>query len=209
MTKIKIAATVFLTALSLLGCFYIASALTSFFKSVALPPDRVLTILKSENLDFLVRRRQVTQVVLIRTANSWLDWLPYIGYYRETMKEDGILTANVRVYYGFDMNKVTGAKKAYGKEEITITLPEPEVLDFAVDLDSIKFQALKTGVITRIKNIFSDATLKDKLQKDIKSAVEEFVSTPGTMPSKSEMLKEMGGLQRILGDAYNVKVLFD
>ena len=90
-----------------------------------------------------------------------------------------------------------------------ITLPEPEVLDFAVDLDSLKFRALKTGIITRIGNVFRDETLKDKLQKDVKSAVEEFVSTPGTMPSKSELLKEMRGLERILSDAYKVKLTFD
>jgi hypothetical protein len=210
MTKIKIAVAVVLTVLSLFGCFYIASAFTSSGGSVAPPPDSVLTILKSENLDFLVRRRQVTQVVLIRTADSsWLDWVPYVGPIRETLKEDGVLTANVRVYYGFDMNKLTEASNADGKEGIRITLPEPEVLDFAVDLDSLKFRELKTGIITRIGNVFRDETLKDKLQKDVKSAVEEFVSTPGTMPSKSEMLKEMGGLERILSDAYKVKLTFD
>ena len=211
MTKIKIAVAVVLTVLSLFGCFYIASAFTSSGGgSVAPPPDRVLTILKSENLDFLVRRRQVTQVVLIRTADSsWLDWVPYVGTYREALKEDGVLTANVRVYYGFDMNKLTEASNADGKEGVTITLPEPEVLDFSLDLDSLKFRALKTGIITRITNVFREETLKDKLQKNVKSAVEEFVSTPGTMPSKSEMLNEMGGLERILSDAYNVKLTFN
>ena len=207
MTKIKIAVAVVLTVLSLFGCFYIASAFTS---SGGSPPDRVLTILKSENLDFLVRRRQVTQVVLIRTADSsWLDWVPYVGTIHEALKEDGVLTANVRVYYGFDMNKLTEASNADGKEGITITLPEPEVLDFDVDLDSLKFRAVKTGLITRIGNVFRDETLKDKLLKDVKSAVEEFVSTPGTMPSKSELLKEMRGLERILSDAYKVKLTFD
>lgn len=210
MTKIKIAIAVVLTVLSLFGCFYIASAFTSSTTSVAPTPDRVLTILKSENLDFLVRRRQVTQVLLIRTADSsWWDWVPYVGTIREKLKEDGVLTANVRVYYGFDLNKLTEASYADGKEGITITLPEPEVLDFAVDLDSLKFRALKTGIITRIGNVFRDETLKDKLQKDVKSAVEEFVSTPGTMPSKSEMLKEMGGLEKILSDAYKVNLTFN
>ena len=107
------------------------------------------------------------------------------------------------------MNKLTEASNADGKEGITITLPEPEVLDFDVDLDSLKFRALKTGLITRIGNVFRDETLKDNLLKDVKSAVEEFVSTPGTMPSKSELLKEMRGLERILSDAYKVKLTFD
>lgn len=209
--KIKIAVAVVVTVLSLFGCFYIASELGFIKPEPPGPPaDRVLTILKSENLDFLFRRRQVTQVVLVRTADSsWWDWVPYVGSIRETLKEDGVLTANVRVYYGFDMNKLTQASNAEGKEGITITLPEPEVLDFAVDLDSLKFRALKTGISTRIINVFRDETLKDKLQKDVKSAVQEFVSTPRTMPSKSEMLKEMGGLEKILSDAYKVKLTFN
>jgi hypothetical protein len=208
--KMKIALSVALTTLSLFGCFCIAHAFRSSTASVSLPSDRVLTILKSENLDFLVRRRQVTQVVLIRTSDSsWWDWVPYVAPIREALKEDGVLTANVSVYYGFDLNKLNEALDANAKEGITITLPEPEVLDFAVDLDSLKFRSLKTGMITRIGNVFRDETPKDKLQKDVKSAVEEFVSTPGAMPSKSEMLKEMGGLERMLSDAYNVKLKFD
>lgn len=209
MTKLKIATAVVLTALSLFGCLYIASAFTSS-SSLSPPPERVLTILKSENLDFLVRRRQVTQVVLIRTADStWLDWVPYVGPIRETLKDDGVLTANVRVYYGFDMKKLSVEKTKHGDGTITITLPEPEVLDFAVDFSSMKFRALKTGIVTRIGNVFRDETLKDKLQKEIKSAVDDFVSTPGAMPAKDEMLREMGGFERILSDAYTVQIKFD
>ncbi len=124
MTKIKIAFAVVLTVLSLFGCFYIASAFTSSGGSVAPPPDRVLTILKSENLDFLVRRRQVTQVVLIRTADSsWLDWVPYVGTYREALKEDGVLTANVRVYYGFDMINLPKPQTRTARKELRSHYP--------------------------------------------------------------------------------------
>ena len=58
---------------------------------------------------------------------------------------------------------------------MTITLPEPEALDFTVDLDSLKFRALRTGNVTGIENVFGDETLKDKRQKEIKSSVDEFV----------------------------------
>ena len=204
--KIKIAIAVLFTALSLFGCFYIASS----FTNVDSPPDRVLTILKSENLDFLVRRRQVTQVVLIRKANESLwDWVPYVGRFRDALKDDGILTANVRIYYGFDMMKLSDASTSYSKDKIVITLPEPEVLDFAVDLDSLKFRSLRTGIITKIGNVFRDETLKDKLQKEIKSSVNEFVMTPGTMPTKKEMLEEVTGFEKILTDSYKVKVKFN
>jgi hypothetical protein len=210
MTKIKIPIAVALTVLSLFGCLHIASIFRGGDKGDPVSPDRVLTILKSENLDFLVRRRQVTQVVLIRTAGSSLwDWVPYVASVREALKDEGVLTANVRIYYGFDMKKLTGSPKADGKEGIMVTLPEPEVLDFAVDLDSIKFQSLKTGVITRLVGLFRDKTLKDELQQGVKPAVDEFVSTPGTMPTKSELLQEMGGLERILSDAYKVQLTFD
>jgi|GEM_PF-2631613 len=209
MTKLKIATAVAVTILCVLGCFYIISAITSATSGVSVPPERVLTILKSENLDFLVRRRQVTQVVLIRTADSSLwDWVPYVADVREAMKEDGVLTANVRVYYGFDMKKLTADSTQSAGDEVSIVLPDPEVLDFAVDLDSLKFMPLKTGVITRVGNVFRDETLKDKLQKEIKKSIEQFVSTPGAMPTKDEMLKEMIGFERILTDAYKVKVSF-
>ena len=92
---------------------------------------------------------------------------------------------------------------------MTITLPEPEVLDFTVDLDSLKFRALKTGIVTRIGNVFRDETLKDKLLKEIKSSVDEFVATPGAMPTKNEMLQEMTGFEKILTDAYKIQVEFN
>jgi hypothetical protein len=208
MTKLKIVTAIVVSILSVLGCFYVASAFTASRTGHDRQPDRVITILKSENLDFLVRRRQVTQVVLIHTDESWLDWLPTIGTYRELKKEDGVLTANVRVYYGFDMKKLTNDSIDNTDDNIAVKLPDPEVLDFSVDLDSLKFVRLKTGVATFIQNAFRDETLKDKLLKEVKKAVEEFVSTPGAMPSKSEMLNEMGGFERILSDAYGVKVSF-
>ncbi len=146
MTKLKIATAVVVTILCVLACFYIISAITSATSGVSVPPERVLTILKSENLDFLVRRRQLTQVVLIRTTDSSLwDWVPYVGDVREAMKEDGVLTANVRVYYGFDMKKLTADSTQSAGDEVSIVLPDPEVLDFAVDLDSLKFMPLKTS----------------------------------------------------------------
>ena len=209
MTKLKIAVAVVLTVLSLFGCIYIASAFTSANAAMTPQPERVLTVLKSENLDFLVRRRQVTQVVLIQTADSsWMDWVPYVGPLRETMKEDGVLTANVRVYYGFDMKKLNDTSTSINTNTVSILLPDPEVLDFAVDMDSLKFTPLKTGIVTRIGNVFRDETLKDKLMKQIKNSVDEFVSTPGTMPSKDEMLSEMAGFERILSDGYGVTVEF-
>ena len=210
MTKLKIAGAVVLTILSTLGCFYVASMFMSVRSSLTPAPERVLTVLKSENLDFLVRRRQVTQVVLIRTANSsWIDWVPYAASIRDALKEDGVLTANVRVYYGFDMKKLSDKSFSANGKKLLMTLPEPEVLDFAVDLDSLKFRALKTGIYTRIGNVFRDETLKDLLLKEIKSAVNEFVSTPGAMPTKTEMLDEMKGFERILSDAYNVSMEFN
>lgn len=210
MPSVKILFASFVTVLSVFGCFYISSVLSDIIRQN--PPDtnKVLTILKSENLDFLVRRRQLTQVVIIRTASTsvW-DWVPYVGDVRESLKDDGVLTANVKIYYGFNMDKLTTAPIIENSKEIQLLLPDPEVLDFAVDLDSVKFRSLKTGIITRFKNgFFNNENLKDKLQKQIKTAVEEFVSTPGGMPTKAELIKEMGGFERIFNSAYNVQLKF-
>jgi hypothetical protein len=208
-SKYKFSIVFALFILSIFTILSIATAVSSYF-SLNLPADRVLTILKSENLDFLVRRRQVTQVVLIRTADtSWWDWVPYVGDIREMLKEEGVLTANVKVYYGFDMKKLSNKSISDSGNTITITLPEPEVLDYAVDIESLKFRSIKKGVATRIGNAFRDESLKDKLQKDIKLSVDEFVSFPGTMPTKNELLQEMAGFEKLMTNAYKVRVKFN
>ncbi len=203
----KIAFVVLITTLVLVGLFAIYSAI---WGSRAINPESVLTVLRSENLDFLVRRRQVTQLVLTQVEeNSVWDWVPLVGDYRALTKEDGVLTANVRIYYGFDLDKAHVSTSTKDSANIVIRLPEPEMLDYSPDLDSLKFVALRTGIATSISKIFKDETLRDKLVKQIKPAVEKFVSNPGALPTKDQMLGEMSGFEKLLTDAFGRPIVFE
>lgn len=203
----KIAFIVLITTLVMVGLFAIYGAI---WGSRAINPETVLTVLRSENLDFLVRRRQVTQLVLTQVEeNSVWDWVPLVGDYRALTKEDGVLTANVRIYYGFDLDKAHVSTSTKDPASIAIRLPEPEMLDYSPDLDSLKFVALRTGIATSISKIFKDETLRDKLVKQIKPAVEKFVATPGALPTKDEMLGEMSGFEKLLTDAFGKPIVFE
>jgi hypothetical protein len=169
-----------------------------------------IQVLRSENLTFLVKRKVVTQVVIIKkTEPSWKDWVPYLKDYRAATAEDGYIVATASFYFGFDLSKLKEADVEAKDAAHVVHLPEPQELDLTIDYNNIEFVAISTGVVTRIALAMGADGLKDKLTKAIADKAREVVSSKKLLPSKSDLLQDMRGLERLLGQTQGVSVKFD
>ena len=93
-----------------------------------------LSVLRSETLAFLVTRRNVMQVIVEHGESNWL------GQWR------GVLWAVVTLRHGVDLTKITAQDIRHDGDVTIVKLPEPEVLDFAIEPGSVGFLAKSTAV---------------------------------------------------------------
>jgi len=156
----------------------------------------VLEIIRSEKLMFLVTSRIVTQLVVESTENNLL-----LG------TREGFLIGKVSIYYGIDLTALP--ESAVGREgaAIVVTVPEPKILDFATDLESIRFISKESG-LQRIWGLVAGRDTRAELEKIFQAEAERFVKDNSMVPDRAELLDRLRSYAPTLAGRVGMEVEF-
>lgn len=130
-----------------------------------------ITVLKNEKMAFLVTNRLVTQVVVEEKKV-----LPGIG------TRSGYLIGTVKVYYGIDLSRLTPESIEVKPQKVIVHLPSPSVLDYSVDLSSLRFFTRETGMMKVASMFMKNEDLRKELEERFYKEAIFFFKTNGLLP---------------------------
>lgn len=138
-----------------------------------------IEFLRREDLMFLVTDRVVTRVdVVSKEGSIFLGW------------HESILVGTVRFLCGIDLKKLTPEDIREGDGRLVVTVPDPEVLDLAVDLGSLALFDKKSGLVA-IKEYLENADTRGKLQAQLEGRARQFVAEQELLPKREALVKRL------------------
>jgi len=157
----------------------------------------VLEILRSEAVQLLITDRLVEQVYLELNDNTLL-----LG------RREGLLTAIVRVYYGVDVGRITPADIDLQSIPVVVRLPEPELIEIAVDMKSIRLTS-KITALNLIADYIQNRSMREQLTRQIQDRAVVQVRERGVLPSRSELVARLNKQSSRLFAGHPVPVRFE
>ena len=139
------------------------------------PERQVFQLLKSESLSFLVTSRLTSQIIVEIEDSSVL-----LG------AGSGSLTGTVRMYHGVDLRRLTQASVRMEGGSCVVDLPEPEVLDFAVDVASLRFKT-RRSLLRVMADRLGGHDLRQDLQNRFRSASDRYFREQSLLPDRSAL----------------------
>ena len=151
-----------------------------------------LSLLRSEELSFLVTDRLVSQIAVQMTDSS-----PLLG------QREGLLIATVRMYYGLDLRKLDAASiVSAGKDKLVVRLPDPEMLDFSVDPASFQYITKRSG-LNVIRDYVMDKDIEAELRVKLQPHAARFFADQRMLPARAKIVQRLQNylapLERELG----------
>jgi len=86
-------------------------------------------------------------------------------------------------------------------------VPEPRELDFAVDLDSIRFLSKRSGWIV-VRDFLQDLDFRQELQKRVHEVAMDMVRQEKLAPSRDDLVNRLNRVAPMLGGKTGTKVVF-
>lgn len=197
--QVKSAVTVFLVKAALLLVVLGSVAFLGYRAFAAKPHPTVketIEVLRTEDLAFLVTNRIVTKVVVESKENNFL-----LG------GREGYLIVMVRVYYGIDLQQIAPEAVRLDNGVIIVTVPEPRELDFAVDLDSIRFLSKRSGWIV-VRDFLQDLDFRQELQKRVHEVATEMIRLEKLSPSRDDLVNRLNRVAPVLSGKCGMRVVF-
>ncbi len=155
-----------------------------------------LEILKSAPILFLATDRITTSIVVESVESSLL-----LG------KREGYLIARVTMYYGADLQKLGPDAIKISGDVITVTLPDPQELDFAVELNSMRFLSKRSGWIA-IRDWVQTLDIQAELREQLHQAAQEALHKDGLIPSREDLVRRLNGFGGVLSKGSAVRFTF-
>jgi hypothetical protein len=157
---------------------------------------QALEILRREQLRFLVTDRVIAQVVVESDENS-----PVLG------KREGYLIAKAALYFGVDLGKLSKEEVVRDGKKVVITIPEPEELDFSVDLDSMRYLTKRSG-LQAATDWLLDRDQKAELRAQFRAAAHSYLRDEELLPTRQEIVGRLNEFRGVIGGSLGVEVLF-
>ena len=154
-----------------------------------------LSVLRSQALTFLVTRRTATQVVVEHEESSWL------GQWR------GVLWATVTIHHGIDLEKIQARDIRRGGGVTFVRLPEPEVLDFAVEPGSVGVLSKSTAV-PKIEDLLNNGHRR-LLEARLRESAMEFAKQQDMLPTRDELVRQLNDAVCLLASEGGVRLRFE
>ncbi len=187
-----------LTILALfLAAGYIGISLYENFTLSQRSEKSVLSILKSEELSFLVTDKLTSQICVEISENS-----PLLG------KREGILIGTVTMYYGIDLAAITPESIQENEKIITITLPPVKELDFSLDPSSMKYITKRSG-LNVIADYFMNRNIEQELRSQMKSSAEKFFADRKMIPSRNKIISRLNLFFQPIADNAGITIKFE
>ncbi len=138
-----------------------------------------IEFLRREDLMFLVTDRVVTRVdVVSKEGSIFLGW------------HESILVGTVTFLGGLDLKKLTPQDIRREQDRIVVTVPDPEMLSFSVDLGSLVLFEKRSGLVA-IKEYLQNADTRGKLQKQLEARARQFVADEHLLPKREALVKRL------------------
>jgi hypothetical protein len=167
-----------------------------FSSRPAISDKATLAILRSEAMSFLGTRRTATQIVVEHEESNWLgEW-------------NGVLWATVSWQWGVDLSKLTEKDIRRDGEKVICHLPEPELLAFVPDFDSIRFMSKSTAV-PKILNFFRDGYQRKVLESKLREQAMKFADEQGLRPSRQEIVRQLNDAVAVWKTAAGIDIQFE
>lgn len=143
--------------------------------AIANPARQVFALLRSQDLGFLVTERMTSQVSIeIDDSDLWRGC------------RTGTLTGIVKLYYGVDLTLLEPGDVRMEGAACTVTLPDPGVLDFAVDVESLVFRT-RRSLLNVLGDRWEDRDLRQDLQRRFRAASETFFHDHHLLPDRAAL----------------------
>jgi len=159
--------------------------------------EETIQFLRREDLLFLVTDRVVARVdVVAREGNIILGW------------RDSVLIGTAKFLCGINLKKLSPEDIRREEDKLVVTVPDPEVLDCSVDLDSLVLFEKKTGLVA-IKEYLENRDTRDELQKQLEARARAFVTEQELLPKRDVLVKRLNDWAApLLADQVKVPVEF-
>jgi hypothetical protein len=155
-----------------------------------------LEVLKQEHLAFLVTDRITSQILVESTESNLI-----LG------QKEGYLIAKARLYYGIDVSKLSADDLVRTNGTLVVNLPPPEELDFAVDLESMRFISKRSGLQV-IADWVTNADQEQELRDQFKEAALQYMRDEKLIPSKEAILQRLSSFSDMFSEYIGVQVVF-
>ena len=139
----------------------------------------VVTVLQSEPLQFLVCRK-ITSTVAVEKEEKSSVW----------GNRNGLLLAEVTVYYGFDLSELSDDDVKIKKDKTIVKLGEPTILSLSVDTSSMRFFTKMSG-LQYFKDKVEGNSLEKEMLKEFSIASRRYFVERNFFPERDEMLKDL------------------
>ena len=156
----------------------------------------VIEVIRSEALAFLVTDRLVTKVIAESNESNAL-----LG------KREGYLIATVRIYYGIDLKSLPEDAVQVTDGNVCITLPDPQELDFSVDLDSARFLCKRSGLVV-LRDFLQDLNFQRELERQLHQAAQVMLRDEKLLPLREDLVRRLNAWAPALGEKLGLKVVF-
>jgi hypothetical protein len=175
---------------------FIFAAYHAFAAKPTVSTSAALEILRSEPIVFLATDRITTNIVVDNVENNLL-----LG------KREGYLIARVTMFYGVDLQKLSPDAIQVSGDVITVTLPAPQELVFAVDMHSMRFLTKRSGWIA-IRDWPQNLDIQAELREQLHQTAQEALRKDGLIPSREDIVRRLNGLGRMLSKGRAVRLTF-
>ncbi|MDX9981126.1 MAG: DUF4230 domain-containing protein [Lentisphaeria bacterium] len=157
---------------------------------------RALDILRREDMRFLVTDRVDAQIVAEASENS-----PVLG------RREGYLVARTAMHYGVDLGRLSAADVAREGGAVVVTVPDPEELGFAVDLDSLRYLSRRSGL-----QVAADWALardqEAELRAKLGQAARDHMRAEGLLPRREDIVARLNGIAADIGRGLDADLVF-
>lgn len=158
--------------------------------------NTTLSILRSEDLAFLVSKKLVSVVVVEKSENNL-----FLG------ERYGVLIADVELTYGFNLQKLTEDSISRDGNKIIIKLPEPEKFNCAVNLSSMRY-ITKASSLNYLLDNLNNADIKRELRADFERSAFEYFKQKKLIPGRAQMISRLNNLATPLFAKSGISVEF-
>jgi hypothetical protein len=155
-----------------------------------------LSVLRSENLVFLVTDKIVSQIAVdIRDSSLLLG------------KREGVLISTVTMYYGVDLKQLDESCFSRIGNTLVVKLPDPRELDFTVDLGSLKYLTKRSG-LNVIADFLCNKDLDEELRQGIHNHAATFMTDKKLLPTRDKIVKQLNAFAAPLFQEKGVTIEF-
>lgn len=176
--------------------FWVARSVPSSWLGTRIDERATLSILRSEALQFLVTRRTATQIVIEHEESNLL------GEWR------GVLWATVNWRWGVDLKKIREQDIHRQGERILCRLPEPELLDFSVEPETIGFMS-KSTFVPKLLDIMRGDWQRRILETQLRERAMKFARDRNLCPTRREIIAQLNDATDVIRAATGLQIQFE